>query len=58
MSYLKLSGGTIYDPVHNVDGAVGDIWIQNGKIVGAITRFDLLRAVQAASAAPWLQGLQ
>ena len=33
MSYLKLSGGMIYDPVHNVDGVVGDIWIQNGKIV-------------------------
>ncbi|MCH2180494.1 MAG: formylmethanofuran dehydrogenase subunit A [Mariniblastus sp.] len=35
MSYLKLSGGTIYDPVHNVDGVVGDIWIENGKIVEA-----------------------
>ena len=30
--------------------------VEDGKIVGAITRFDLLRAVQAVSAAPWRQG--
>ena len=35
MSFLKLSGGTLYDPVHGVDGVVGDIWIENGKIVDA-----------------------
>ena len=35
MSFLKLSGGTLYDPVQGVDGVVGDIWIENGKIVDA-----------------------
>jgi CBS domain-containing protein len=29
--------------------------VEDGKIVGAITRFDLLRVVQALSAMPWLQ---
>ena len=29
--------------------------VENGKIVGAITRFDLLRAIQAASGSPWSQ---
>jgi CBS domain-containing protein len=27
--------------------------VENGKIVGAITRFDLLRAIQAAAGSPW-----
>src|SRR6266404_9230945 len=35
MSLLKIANGTVYDPVHNVDGAVQDIWIQGGKIVAA-----------------------
>jgi CBS domain-containing protein len=30
--------------------------VEDGKIVGAITRFDLLRVVQALSAMSWLQG--
>jgi CBS domain-containing protein len=30
--------------------------VEDGKIVGAITRFDLLRVVQALSAMPWLRG--
>lgn len=29
--------------------------VENGKIVGAITRFDLLRAIQAVSGSPWAQ---
>ncbi len=33
MTYLKLSGGTIYDPTNNVNGVTGDIWIRDGKIV-------------------------
>ena len=30
--------------------------VEDGKIVGAITRYDLLRVVQTLSAMPWLQG--
>lgn len=31
--YLKLEGGTIYDPTNGVDGVVGDLWIRNGSMV-------------------------
>ncbi|MEE2642037.1 MAG: formylmethanofuran dehydrogenase subunit A [Planctomycetota bacterium] len=34
---LKIEGGTIYDPVHGIDGKTGDIWIKNGKIIPAIS---------------------
>src|SRR5437773_363035 len=34
MSLLKIAGGTVYDPVNQVDGIVKDIWIQDGKVVG------------------------
>lgn len=34
-SYFKISGGTVYDPLHGIDGLVRDIWIQGGKIVDA-----------------------
>lgn len=37
MTYLKLSGGTIYDPTNSIDGVVDDIWILDGKIVDAPT---------------------
>lgn len=30
---LRLRGGTIYDPANGIDGAVGDICIENGRIV-------------------------
>ena len=30
--------------------------VKDGKIVGAITRYDLLRVIQAYSAMPWFQG--
>lgn len=30
---LKISGGTVYDPAHGVDGEVHDLWIEGGKIV-------------------------
>lgn len=33
MSYLKLANGIIYDPANGIDGAVGDIFVRNGKIV-------------------------
>jgi formylmethanofuran dehydrogenase subunit A len=35
VSLLKIANGTIYDPVHNVDGVIHDIWIQDGKIIAA-----------------------
>ncbi|MBM3545248.1 MAG: formylmethanofuran dehydrogenase subunit A [Alphaproteobacteria bacterium] len=31
---IKLTGGRIYDPANNVSGAVRDIYVENGKIVG------------------------
>ncbi len=31
--YLKIAGGTVYDPVHGVDGEVRDIWISGTRIV-------------------------
>ena len=34
---FKISGGTVYDPLHGVDGAVRNIWIRDGKIVDAPT---------------------
>jgi len=37
MSLLKIEGGYVYDPLHDVDGQVKDIWIQDGKVVDAPT---------------------
>ncbi len=31
---IKLTGGRLYDPAHNIDGKVQDIFIKNGRIVG------------------------
>jgi formylmethanofuran dehydrogenase subunit A len=33
MALIKLANGTIHDPANGIDGASGDIWIENGKIV-------------------------
>src|SRR5690606_19924674 len=30
---IKLTGGRVYDPAHNVDGKVMDIYIRDGRIV-------------------------
>ena len=30
---LRISGGTVYDPINGVDGEVRDLWIENGRIV-------------------------
>jgi formylmethanofuran dehydrogenase subunit A len=30
---LKLKGGKVYDPAHNVDGVVRDLYVQDGRIV-------------------------
>ena len=32
-SLFKIIGGTVYDPVHEVDGLMQDLWIQDGRIV-------------------------
>src|SRR5262252_32926 len=32
---IKLSGGKVYDPANKVSGEVRDIYVENGKIVGA-----------------------
>lgn len=32
MQYLKLSGGTVYDPAHDVLGEVRDVWVAGGRI--------------------------
>ena len=29
----RLKGGRVYDPIHEVDGVVGDVWIEDGRIV-------------------------
>lgn len=31
--YLKLSGGTVYDPTNGVDGEVRDLWMAGGRVV-------------------------
>ena len=31
--YIKIAGGTVYDPANGIDGQVRDIWIAGGKIV-------------------------
>ena len=36
--YIKIAGGTVYDPANGVDGQVRDIWISGGKIVAASDR--------------------
>lgn len=35
LSYLKLAGGTVYDPANGIDGVAGDIYIKDGKIVAS-----------------------
>ncbi|XSG86160.1 MAG: formylmethanofuran dehydrogenase subunit A [Methylohalobius sp. ZOD2] len=30
---IKLTGGTVYDPAHGIDGQVRDVFIQDGRIV-------------------------
>jgi formylmethanofuran dehydrogenase subunit A len=33
MSLWKIAGGTLYDPVHGIDGHVRDLWIDGSRIV-------------------------
>lgn len=32
---IKISGGTIYDPINGIDGEIGEVWINDGRIVAA-----------------------
>ena len=32
-SFLKISGGAVYDPANGVDGQIRDIWVQDTRIV-------------------------
>jgi formylmethanofuran dehydrogenase subunit A len=34
---FKISGGTVYDPRHGVDGQIKDIWIEDGRVVAPPT---------------------
>jgi formylmethanofuran dehydrogenase subunit A len=36
-SLLKIAGGTLYDPINNLDGVVRDIWIADGTVIAAPT---------------------
>jgi formylmethanofuran dehydrogenase subunit A len=38
--YLKIDGGTVYDPANGIDGQVRDIWIAGGTVVEAPTEAD------------------
>jgi len=48
--YTKVSGGTVYDPLHGVDGQVRDLWIADGRIVEPPTDPDVrpARTIDAA----------
>lgn len=35
MTCVQVTGGQIYDPLHNRDGAVGDVWIRDGRVIEA-----------------------
>ena len=37
MSLLKIAGGTVYDPRNGVDGAVRDVWIEEGRVIAPPT---------------------
>ncbi len=37
MPLLKIRGGRVYDPRHDIDGVVKDIWIQDGKVIAPPT---------------------
>ena len=37
MALWKIAAGTVYDPLHGIDGAVRDLWIDGGRIVAAPT---------------------
>ena len=51
MDYIKISGGTVYDPANEIDGEVRDLWIAKGQMVAAPDKTepsDTVRVVDAA----------
>src|SRR5437764_1707778 len=41
MTLLKIAGGTVYDPLNNVNGVVQDVWVRDGNIVAPPTAPDV-----------------
>lgn len=37
MPSLVIRNGTVYDPLHGIDGERRDLWIDNGRVVAAVT---------------------
>ena len=37
VEYIRIAGGTVYDPANGVDGQVRDLWMADGKMVAAPT---------------------
>src|SRR5687768_4084140 len=35
MTLLRIAGGSVYDPLHGIDGEVRDLWVSGGRIVAA-----------------------
>jgi len=49
LDYIKLAGGTVYDPSNGVDGQRKDIWVAAGQVVEApeTTSADSVRTIDA-----------
>lgn len=37
MTWIKIKGGKVYDPVHNCSGQIRDLWVHQGRMVDAPT---------------------
>lgn len=37
MTLLLIKNGTVHDPANGIDGAVRDIWVENGRVIAAPT---------------------
>ncbi len=51
MSFLKLAGGTVYDPANGVHGEVRDLWVRGGKVVAPPGPADAAEPVRTFDAA-------
>ena len=49
LDYIKLAGGTVYDPSNGVDGQRKDIWVAAGQVIEApeTTSADSVRTIDA-----------